>query len=281
MAAQATALPDFPPTVRRIPVDGHVHFHHRELVAVTLDAALANFRALGAAGITRDCGVLLLAQAARESVFEWLRARPVVGAWSVTSVPGESQSLWLRREQGTLLVVCGRQVIAEPGLEVIALGTDQRIEDGLGLEPTLALARSAAALAVLPWGFGKWTGRRKLRIRKQLAVADVSSLWVGDNGGRLRNLGRPRLLDEAEARGIGVLPGTDPFPFGRDYRRVGSFGFLLDLPLVASRPWQSVRAALVGLKRSPEAYGRSSGSLGFGFRQAWMQVHKRLHGRPD
>jgi hypothetical protein len=280
MVSQATGLPATAPVLCRIPVDAHVHFHDRRHVAATLAAATANFRALEPAGASPVRGALLLGQSATERIFEWLRDQPGVGDWSVTPVPAEAQCVWLRSVPGEILVVCGRQVVAEPGLEVLALGTDRRIEDGLGLERTLQLAESADALAVLPWGFGKWTGRCKRRVREAIASRSVGKLWVGDNGGRLSLLPRPRLLDEAEAHGRGILPGTDPFPFGGDYRRVGSFGCLLETRLDPARPWAAIRAALARTAGSPQAYGRGAGVLEFGVRQAWMQVRKRLNGRP-
>jgi hypothetical protein len=279
MAVHANALQSSSPALRRIPVDAHVHFHRAATVLPTLESAAANFRVLGLPGATPPLGALLLAQSANERVFEWLREQSRVGGWSVAGVRDEPQSLWLVGEAAKLLVVCGRQVVAEPGLEVLALGTDRMIEDGLGLEPTLRSAESAGALPVLPWGFGKWMGRRKQRIREQILAPGVERLWVGDNGGRLRMMPRPSLLDEAEARGFGVLPGSDPFPFGRDHRRAGSFGCLLDVELDVAQPWACLRAALVRIRGSPRAYGQGAGWLGFGFRQAWMQVHKRSGGQ--
>jgi hypothetical protein len=280
MSSQATASSGYSPILRRIPVDAHVHFHARHFVAATLESAMENFGALDAAGDSPSGGALLLAQSSRERVFEWLREQVSVGRWSVAVVPAEPQCLWLRSERGELLVVCGSQVVAEPGLEVLALGMDRRIEDGLGIERTLQSAQAAGALPVLPWGFGKWTGRRKRRIREAIACPGVAGLWVGDNGGRLRLLPRPGLLGEAENRGHGVLPGTDPFPFGGDYRRVGSFGCLLEVVLDPARPWQSIRAALARSPGSPQAYGRGAGVLAFGLMQAWMQFYKRLDGKP-
>ena len=279
MDAYATSLPEQLPPVRRVPVDAHVNFHVREHVAGTLDAAISNFGTVEVASGREGPGVLLLAQSAGEQVFEWMRKQAQVGTWSVSPAECEAQSLWLRGPRGELVVVCGRQVIAESGLEVLALGTIDHFEDGLGLQRTLAAVQASAALAVLPWGFGKWTGLRARRIREQLQSPAVADLWVGDNGGRLQNFPRPRLLVEAEAQGIGVLPGTDPFPFGKDYRRVGSFGFVVEVALDPARPWQSIRAALAGGRRSPPAFGRGEGWLGFLFKQTWIQIDKRLRRR--
>jgi hypothetical protein len=279
MGHYATSLPEHPPSVGRLAVDAHVHFHARERVADTLDAAISNFGNVRAAGKCDGSGALLLAQNAGERVFEWLREQARVGDWSVSPAECESQSLWLRSRRGQLVVVCGRQVIAERGLEVLALGTVGLIEDGLGLERTLAAVHACGALAVLPWGFGKWRGERAQRIRAQLQSPSIADLWAGDNGGRLQSLPRPPLLAEAEAHGVGVLPGTDPFPFGNDYRRVGNFGFIVEVTLDPARPWQSVRAALAEQRRSPPAYGKAAGWLEFLFKQTWIQVDKRLRRR--
>jgi hypothetical protein len=188
MAANATSLQGHLPSVCRVPVDAHVHFHTRARVGGTLNAAISNFATLHHAGTCNGPGVLLLAQNAGERVFEWLREQAQVGDWSVFPAECESQSLWLRSGRGQLAVVCGRQVIAEQGLEVLALGTVGLIEDGLGLERTLAAVHACGALAVLPWGFGKWRGERAQRIRAQLQSPPIADLWAGDNGGRLQSL---------------------------------------------------------------------------------------------
>ena len=255
-----------------------MHFHDRNRVVDTLEAATANFSALGLAAGDRVRGALLLAQSFRERVFEWLRDQPRVERWRIAAATAEPQSLWLRSDAAEILVVCGRQAVAEPGLEVLALGTHRQIEDGLGLWATLELARSGDALAVMPWGFGKWTGRRKRRVREAIDAEKGTDLWMGDNGGRLSALPRPRLLGEGERRGHAILPGTDPFPFWRDYRRVGSFGCVVPVVLDADRPWHSIRTALRDARAAPHCYGRGSGVLAFGLKQARMQFHKHFGG---
>jgi hypothetical protein len=273
MTSNAAAAP-----AAGLPVDAHVHFHDAGCVGPTLDAAAANFGALRLASTGPVRGALLLAQSRRERVFEWLREQVRVGRWHVATARDEPQSLWLREDVAEILVVCGSQVVAEPGLEVLALGTDRRIDDGLGLAATLGLARSEDALAVLPWGFGKWTGRRRRRVREAIESEKDVDLWMGDNGGRLASLPTPRLLAEGERCGHAILPGTDPFPFWHDYRRVGSFGCLVPARLDADRPWQSLREALTQARSSPPSYGRGAGLFEFGLRQARMQLHKHRRG---
>src|SRR5688500_14328849 len=73
------------------PVDGHVHFHETELVAPTLDAAAANFRAVSgrSEGLL---GAILLTQAAGEHVFEALQASPRVDGWTLAPARDEPET---------------------------------------------------------------------------------------------------------------------------------------------------------------------------------------------
>jgi hypothetical protein len=89
-------------------------------------------------------------------------------------------------------------------------------------------------------------------------------------------LGQPRLVREAAARGYRVLPGSDPFPFGGDHRRVGAFGFLAEVTPDAAAPWRDLAAWLHGLRRSPQAYGRALDPVRFVFNNVGIQLYNRL-----
>jgi hypothetical protein len=256
------------------PVDGHVHFHSAERVAMTLDAAADNFRRVRGAG-TGDClGALLLTQAGGERVFEALRDQPSCGDWRIRPVPDEEQSLLAERGETAIAVVCGRQVRCERGLEVTALGTTEEFADGRPLEDTIRELRASGALVSLPWGFGKWMGARGEQVRRALHQNDSAALAVCDNGSRLQLLGRPKLVQEAAALGYRVLPGTDPFPFGGDHRRAGSFGFLAAEP-GRDRPWQDLRAWLDAQESSPPAYGAALGPVRFVINNVGIQFRNR------
>ena len=258
-----------------MPVDGHVHFHESWKVPAVLDAAAANFRV--ANGDPRGfLGVILLAQSSGERIYEALRESAAVGEWLLAPVAGEPETLIARKADSTIVVVCGRQVRADDGLEVLALGTCEEFPDGLPIEGALEAVGHAAALAVIPWGLGKLLGERGRRVGRLLAARRHPTLFVGDNGSRLHVAGLPRLIRDARSKGLHVLPGTDPFPIGRDYRRVGSFGFLAEEPRSANAPWGSLRAWLTGRTGSPEPFGRACSPARFLWIQAGIQVHNRL-----
>ena len=173
-------------------------------------------------------------------------------------------------------IVCGRQLRAAEGLEVLALGTQEEFPDGLPLAEAVVRVQRSGALAVLPWGFGKWLGGRGRRIESVLESNGPGRLFVGDNGSRLGWLGVPRRLRAAERRGFRVLPGSDPFPFGRDYRRIGSFGFLAGIEPDEAAPWRVLRQWILRQPASPPAFGTGSGPVWFLRNQLGIQVRKRL-----
>lgn len=205
----------------------------------------------------------------------------MAGAWTFDAAGDEPETLIARQGQAAVVVVCGRQVRSADGLEVLALGTRSTFPDGLSLLETVGAVRQSGALTVVPWGFGKWLGRRGKRVEAALELSmGAEALFVGDNGSRLGLLGAPTLVRASEQRGFRVLPGTDPFPFGGDHRRVGRFGFLADVDPAKAAPWRSLRAWLVGRPSSPVPYGSACGLGRFLFIQVGIQIYNRFRPGP-
>ncbi|MCK8516808.1 hypothetical protein M0534_10815 [Methylonatrum kenyense] len=259
------------------PVDGHVHFYAIERAAPTLNAALANFLALGRPD-TQYVGTLILTQSSRENVFETMAARSSCGGWMLSRSRSEPHSLIAERGGRAIAVICGRQIRCDNGLEVAALGTTDAFPDGQPLGETLARVRDSAALAVIPWGFGKWSGKRGKAVEQVLQCHTPDSLAVGDNGGRLRLAGEPSLIRKARDIGYKVLPGSDPFPCGDDFRRVGAFGFLIGLVPSTASPWRDISRWLKAQKKSPDGYGQAVNPARFLANQIGIRLHNRRRG---
>lgn len=252
-------------------VDAHVHVHPCYPLESFLDGALASFRvAAGDLGVSA-IGCLLLAEMAGS---RWFRdARGTVGAWTIASA-GEEPSLVAHRSTGEeLILVGGRQIAAQERIEVLALGRDVDVPDGLPLDETLRRVRDSGALPVLPWGFGKWSGRRGALVAATLARPG-GELYLGDNSNRLRLAGVPRLLREARERGLIVLPGTDPLPFPSHARRAGSFGFMLEGTLDPLRPAGDLLRRVRALREQPRTYGRGETLPRFLRDQASLQLRQ-------
>lgn len=252
-------------------VDAHVHIHPLFPPDSFFDGALENFRtAAGRLGLTAT-GCLVLAEMAGSG---WFRKAPgTAGAWTLARM-GEEASLIARRSTGeSLVVVAGRQIAVRERLEVLALGRDVEIPDGLPLDETLRRVRESGALPVLPWGFGKWSGRRGALVAATLARPG-GELYLGDNSNRLHLAGLPRVLREAGERGVLVLPGTDPLPFPSHAGRAGSFGFVLEGALDPLRPAADLLRRVRTLREQPRTYGRGETLPRFLRDQASLQLRQ-------
>jgi len=206
--------------------DAHVHVYEGADVADLLNAAAGHVRKTAAAvGASDWRGVLFLTEIAGTSWFETVagaRDGRQFGAWRVTGVPTDPLSLEARSEAGSLNIVAGRQLVTSERVEVHALGTREAIPDGMELPETVRAIQAAQALAVLPWGVGKWLGKRGRIVAAMLSSADAD-LFVSDNSGRPW-FWRDPLLARLRAAGRPILRGSDPLPLRAEERRVGGFG---------------------------------------------------------
>lgn len=237
-------------------VDGHVHLHDIFPVDRFLDAAATNFaREAGRLGSDASSSVLLLAESHGVRGFERIaghRSAP----FRVEATQEPHSVRIVREAEPPLIVVSGRQVVTAERLEVLALGTREVLPDGEDVATTLARVVESGALAVLPWGFGKWAGARGRRVRELVEdVPRFPHLFLGDNGGRPSRLPRPALLADGERLGRLVLPGTDPLPLAAEAGKAGRFGFVVDGALAAEHPFRSLRDFLMAQRTSPPAYG--------------------------
>ena len=242
-------------------VDAHAHLHGCFALEEFLDGAREAFqRAAGELGVPLAEGVLLLAQTGGDERFERLAAQaggaPHDGAGWHLSRTGEPVSLAARRGDGARLVlVCGRQVRTAEGLEVLALGTCAGFDDGGPIAAVLPEVEASGALAVLPWGVGKWLGRRG-RIVAGIIEQARPGLACGDSGNRPLFWPTPTLLRRARERGVRVLPGSDPLPLPSEARRAGRLGFAVGGALSSDLPAADLARRLADPRTPVTAFGR-------------------------
>lgn len=246
--------------------DAHVHFHACFRRDRFLDAAWSNLSRL----VPEECDtflpVLLLAETPGSDHFLRWQAEIASGrsrdSWTMQGTDEECSVLAVRGDGATLAVVAGRQVPTSERLEVLALGTLGEPTRLRPLPETLASAREVAPVVCIPWGFGKWWGRRGVTVRRVLADRRFPHLYLGDNAGRPRRFPSPRLFRRARSLGIRILPGSDPFPLRRHEARVGSLGFAVPAEVDRHRPMTSLVAALER-GASPVSRGCHVGVLDF------------------
>lgn len=242
-------------------VDTHVHIHRCFDLEVFFSAAKANFlRSTISLGLPRSTpGCLMLAETPGEDAFS--RARDWIadsGNEGWTSDPtDEPISLVGRATDGaTIVLVAGRQVITREGVEVLGLGVDQDLPFGCPLEDTIQAVHDAAAIPVVPWGFGKWWLGRGKRILELIADPPVTDLFLGDNAGRPQFARSPRQFSAAAQQRISVLPGTDPLPLRFHQTRAGGYGLVLNGIFDSALPGSGLKDLLRALHGDAPFFGR-------------------------
>jgi hypothetical protein len=263
-------------------VDGHVHLHDGVEVADLLDSAAANFAAaakrLGLPEAPTGC--LLLTESQGVDRFARLADGTVAtGHWHLRPTREPVSLVGHRPGASSIVVVSGRQIICREGLELLALGTRATFADDRPLDEALAQVVAQGALAVLPWGVGKWQGARGRLIAGLLERRRNPPLFVGDNGGRLGLAPRPKLFERAERGRVPVLAGTDPLSLPGQLAKVGGYGFVAEVTLDNEAPFAALRRYLEGLEASPKTFGRLETLPGFVRSQVAMQVQKRYRPR--
>ena len=183
----------------------------------------------------------------------------------------------LERTDGEgLTLIRGRQCATEEGLEVLIVGTANAIPDGRPFFDLIEGWVDRPALVMLPWGFGKWTGRRGRLVAKALENFGERGLLLADTAARPEWTRPPRLLRRAAARGSLVPAGSDPFPFAACLRHVGGYGFV-GPPVPVDARWPTMLHALERMEPAEtDFFGRRMGSVEFAILQAGMQFRKQF-----
>ncbi|MBW2541920.1 MAG: hypothetical protein JRF15_07515 [Deltaproteobacteria bacterium] len=253
-------------------VDAHAHLHACFAPEDALDAAWDNFAAVAAD--RNFTGVLMLAEPVTGEPFAALRTESWT-RWTLES-GSEPVARCARRvgDNAKLWLASGFQVVTLEGLEVLCLGCERRPEDRLPIAEIARQARESGALAVVPWGAGKWLGRRGAVLSHFLESVDDPGVFLGDNGGR-PDVWRPRHFAKAAPRGIRVLPGSDPLPFASEVNRLGGHGFIFPRALPEDRIVAELIARLLDPGTHLEAFGSTETLLRFVGNQIAMQWQMR------
>lgn len=259
-------------------IDAHVHIHAAAEAPEVLDAAAANFAAEATRLRQREwTGVLMLAEMKEAAWFEAMAANAAtcIGGWTLRVDPQDDLVLRARGHGRELLIVAGRQVGTSEGVEVLALATRGRPPDGEPLQQTLQRAAAQQALIVMPWGAGKWTGRRRLLVHQAMQRQSPPVL-AGDSGGRPAFW--PAGRDFAMALGAqrALISGSDPLPLPGEAQRVGSFGCWLAGPMPAVRPGHWLRERLRSATTAElRPFGAAMPAVSFARKQLALRLARR------
>jgi len=272
-----------PPTNEITLVDTHVHLHACFRLDRAFNAAYWHFtRAARRWPESTWKGVLCLAEGADEDAFERLsenasRSDRVAGPdeWAVGSTEDET-ALIVRTSSGReLIVITGRQCPTTDGIELLLPGRRSGPGPDCSLAEAMEYALEESGPVLIPWGFGKWFGRRRRLISEIVLNAEPGRILLADSGNRAAGLPEPKLLRAARSFGRAVPAGSDPLPFRSEEDRPGSYGTALDHIVLGRNPTGGVLQALLDPRAYIDTFGSLETTARFVRNQVGMQLRKR------
>lgn len=228
-------------------IDCHVHIYPIYDERMFFDAAIRNLSSIAPSARK----VLLLAERSDCNRFETLSwGKMLPQGFTVEEVDDISLRVRASGSGEEILVVAGRQIATLERLEVLAIGTLTRFDDGGSFEATLDAASASGGLVALTWAPGKWSGNRGALVRTAISEKTCDALALCDT--TLRPLGwpTPKELTLAKRLQLPILAGTDPLPMRGEEKQVGRYGIRLDS---FSEPF-SGRAILKRLKEARDPH---------------------------
>ncbi|MEM1355056.1 MAG: hypothetical protein AAGH88_09250 [Planctomycetota bacterium] len=253
-------------------IDTHVHLYPRFDLAKTLDAAVTNMQRDATAQPPAPC--LMLTETISDNRFLALRDGEAVPGWRIA--PSDEAALLLTREDGaTLRLFAGGQTNTAERVEVLTLGTTQRLDDGQPLDATIDQAIETGGVVVLPFGLGKWFGRRAQLIAQAFEKYHGRGLRLGDNAGRPRGTGTPALFKRSERLGHAVLPGSDPLNTALGQTAAGRFSMTLNASFDPALPTESIRRVLREAPHPARTLGRRVSLVRCVREQCLLRIEKR------
>jgi hypothetical protein len=183
----------------------------------------------------------------------------------VTSLSDDAVSVRVPGGEDVILIA-GRQIVTRERIEILALTRDRRWPQGESAEDVIRTVRDADAVPVIAWAPGKWFGQRGTVVRRLIEAHAPGELLLGDTSLRPPGWAEPRLMRAARRRGLRVLAGSDPLPFGGEESRLGMYVSRFEGPFDAARPAASLRALLADPETVIESVGRRSSPLSWAAR---------------
>jgi len=260
-------------------IDAHIHFHPCFPAEVFFDSARNNFCSIARQHLeTSFQCVLCFTESHGMSVYGELSRKAInqekIGDWGIHTT-AEQNTLMLQDNAGfEIIVVAGRQIVTRDKVEVLAVGLNEDIDDGEPIDAVIAYAVRAHAIPILPWGPGKWLGKRK-KIVQGLVNAGKYACYLGDNGNRPWLWRKSEIFNNGADHHSFNLPGSDPLPFANEAVKPGSFGFCIEGALDREKPFTSLYGHIVNSSQQFETYGTLESTANFFKNQFAMQLVKR------
>lgn len=195
-----------------------------------------------------------------------------LGEWSIKSVDNNQALALTRNENESLIIVPGRQVITAENLEVIIVGLVKNIPYRKQVNYYVD-EFSQSYLVIIPWGVGKWLGKRGKRV-SQLLSENRNPYALGDNSGRTRLWSNIRQFKQAKKIGKGILAGSDPLPVTGQFKKVATYGSAITGSIQGKDLYKQIRERLLDTQSgNVKTYGKVDGLFDFVVSQFLLRIN--------
>jgi len=255
----------------RVAFDCHLHFYPHYDPARFFRALCAN---LGTARGKAPLRLALLTEAPGCAMFaQWAAPGTMLpGGYSFAATCEPYSLALINKDEPQAWIVAGRQIVTRERLEVLTAGPFPAIADGQPLDDVLGALTAAGALAIIPWGAGKWLGSRGRLVEKIAASAPGPGLFLADNPARPGFWPAPLAFRLMASQGRPVLRGSDPLPLPGEELRAGGFAGMIEGEFDPGHPLASLQRLLQG-NFAMMNLGNRDGAFTFLRRQVSLRLH--------
>lgn len=254
-----------------IVIDSHAHWHPLFDPDALLKAAYQNLsRAACTLDAKRQFSAVLFVAGIETQMLPFGRKPSPSRYWHFRPTAEKNTLLAQAPEGHQIVLVLGHQVVSAEGIEVLGYTPHRNLSSGPVADQIVANILAADGIAIIPWGFGKWLGRRKSAVIR-LVETWGNNLSLGDNGGRSLFFSSPAIFESARQKGIRILPGSDPLPIVGESERVGTCGFCLEGMLDKNAPLGHIVQALRRPRHEVRRFARHAKPVEFIRKQAMLR----------
>jgi len=226
----------------RLIVDSHLHIYPCYDLRAAIDTLRLNLSKLDRKAIC----IGILTEATGYNYYEKIKKNPQESFNPDVEISTLKNAI-LIREPGypDLYLFPGRQIITNEKIEILCLMVDLNIENGLPAREVIDKIRLENGVPVLSWAPGKWFFKRGKIVRKLIDSGKSGSLLLGDTSLRPACWPKSTLMRRAGRKGIAVVCGSDPLPFGGEEQVMGRYGTFIDCEFDVNDPIDSLRNYLL------------------------------------
>ncbi len=269
-------------------IDAHIHLYNCFNLEVFLDSALVNLEkeATRSGSNENFQSVLMLTDWANQDWYQYLYSltdddgtiRNKINNWEFHAT-SEKISIYASNSMcnAGVFVIAGRKIITSENLEVLALMTNKKFNDGKPMADVLEEIIECGAIPVIPWAPGKWMGKRGAIMKDLLKGSGDAGYYLCDNGNRPTLWPYPSIFELAENKNIGILNGSDPLNFYFEGGRAGTYVFSLPGQLTSDTPAADIKEKLNSSGDRIMRHGKLETPWRFVFKQIAMQVMKKKY----